>query len=104
MLRGWRAAARLHGAVELRHVWFGCSIVPGLTASAATAATTVIVAAHAAARRHNSKAARRPAPDSAFNEVDGIAGGMYAGSQPQKSTNGMSVSEYDVACFQVSQH
>jgi hypothetical protein len=41
---------------------------------------------------------------SAFNENGGIAGSMYAGSQPQNSTNPNSVSQYDVACFQVSQH
>jgi hypothetical protein len=29
---------------------------------------------------------------------------MYAGSQPQNSNNPKSVSQYDVACFQVSQH
>src|SRR6476646_10742418 len=42
------------------------------------------------------------APGSAFNEISGIAGGMYAGSQPQNSRNPKSVSQYDVACFQVS--
>jgi hypothetical protein len=41
---------------------------------------------------------------SAFNENGGIAGGMYAGSQPQNSNNTHSVAQYDVACFQVSQH
>jgi len=41
---------------------------------------------------------------SAFNENGGIAGSMYAGSQPQNSNNPKSVSQYDVACFQVSQH
>jgi hypothetical protein len=41
---------------------------------------------------------------SAFNEDGGIAGSMYAGSQPQNSNNPKSVSQYDVACFQVSQH
>lgn len=41
---------------------------------------------------------------SAFNENGGIAGSMYAGSQPQNSNNPQSVSQYDVACFQVSQH
>ena len=40
---------------------------------------------------------------SAFNENGGIAGSMYAGSQPQNSNNAHSVSQYDVACFQVSQ-
>jgi hypothetical protein len=42
------------------------------------------------------------APGSAFNENGGIAGSMYAGSQPQNSNNPKSVSQYDVACFQVS--
>lgn len=38
------------------------------------------------------------APGSAFNETDGLAGTMYAGSQPQNSNNTQSVSQYDVAC------
>ena len=40
-----------------------------------------------------------------FN-TDGFAhaGTVYAGSQPQNSNNPASVSQYDVACFQVSQH
>ena len=42
------------------------------------------------------------APGSAFNP-DGVAGTVYAGEQPQNSTNPKSVSQYDVACFQVSQ-
>lgn len=29
---------------------------------------------------------------------------VYAGSQPQNSNNPSSVSQYDVACFQTSQH
>jgi hypothetical protein len=41
---------------------------------------------------------------SAFNENGGIAGSMYAGSQPQNSKNSKSVSQYDVACYQVSSH
>lgn len=44
------------------------------------------------------------APGSAFNEDGGVAGGVYAGSQPRNSKNPASVSQYDVACFQVSQH
>lgn len=47
------------------------------------------------------------APGSAFNENGGIAGGVYAGSPGTPSAaNGSSnaVSQYDVACFQVSQH
>jgi len=39
---------------------------------------------------------------SAFNTA-GVAGGHYAGQQPQNSNNPNSVSQYDVACFQVSQ-
>ena len=44
---------------------------------------------------------------SAFNENGGIAGGVYAGSPGTPSAaNGSSnaVSQYDVACYQVSQH
>lgn len=40
------------------------------------------------------------APGSAFNETDGLAGTMYAGSQPQSQRNTASVSQYDVACSQ----
>lgn len=43
------------------------------------------------------------APGSAFNP-DGNAGTHYAGQQPQNSKNPKSVAQYDVACFQVSQH
>ena len=43
------------------------------------------------------------APGSAFNP-NGQAGSVYAGQQPQNSNNPNSVSQYDVACFQVSQH
>jgi hypothetical protein len=41
------------------------------------------------------------APGSAFNP-NGVAGSHYAGTQPQNSKNPSSVSQYDVACFQVS--
>ncbi len=41
-------------------------------------------------------------PGSAFN-ANGTAPGVYAGQQPQNSSNPKSVSQYDVACFQVSQ-
>jgi hypothetical protein len=43
------------------------------------------------------------APGSAFNP-DGQAGSVYAGEQPQNSKNPNSASQYDVACFQQSQH
>ena len=41
------------------------------------------------------------APGSAFNP-DGTAGTKYAGTQPQNSNNPNSVSQYDVACRNVS--
>ncbi len=41
------------------------------------------------------------APGSAFN-TSGKAGTVYAGTQPQNSKNPNSVSQYDVACAQVS--
>lgn len=44
------------------------------------------------------------APGSAFNENGGTAGGVYAGNQPQNSNNPKSVSQYDVACYQVTQN
>ena len=43
------------------------------------------------------------APGSAFNP-NGTAGSHYAGEQPQNSKNPSSVSQYDVACTQVSSH
>lgn len=43
------------------------------------------------------------APGSAFNP-NGVAGTVYAGNQAVNSNNPNSVSQYDVACFQVSQH
>lgn len=43
------------------------------------------------------------APGSAFN-TSGVAGTHYAGTQPWNSHNPNSVSQYDVACFQVSTH
>ncbi|WP_185734815.1 adenylate cyclase [Micromonospora globispora] len=42
-------------------------------------------------------------PGSPFNP-DGVAGTVYAGEQPQNSRNPHSVSQYDVACFQVTQN
>jgi hypothetical protein len=43
------------------------------------------------------------APGSAFNP-SGTAGTVYAGEQPQNSNNPHSVSQYDVACYQTSNH
>jgi hypothetical protein len=45
------------------------------------------------------------APGSAFNEVNGIAGSVYAGNGISATTANSphAVSQYDVACFQNSQ-
>jgi hypothetical protein len=46
-------------------------------------------------------------PGSPFNEVTpGTAGPLYAGNGANTGTpaNGAAVSQYDVACFQLSQH
>jgi hypothetical protein len=43
------------------------------------------------------------APGSAFNP-DGHAGTVYAGEQDQNSKNTASVSQYDIACENVSAH
>lgn len=42
------------------------------------------------------------APGSAFNP-GGVAGGVYAGTQPQNTINSHTVAQYDVACFQNTQ-
>ena len=46
------------------------------------------------------------APGSAFNENGGTAGAVYAGNGVSATTANSShaVSQYDVACYQVSQH
>ncbi len=44
------------------------------------------------------------APGSAFNENGGTAGSVYAGNQDVNSINSNTVAQYDVACFQVSNH
>ncbi len=58
---------------------------PSQTCGSATAPTTPGAAASA--------------PGSAFNP-NGTAPSVYAGQQPQNSTNPNSVAQYDVACFQ----
>lgn len=46
------------------------------------------------------------ASGSAFNENGGTAGGVYAGSgvSATAAASSHAVSQYDVACYQVSQH
>ncbi len=45
------------------------------------------------------------APGSAFNEIDGVAGGVYAGNgvSADHANSPNAVSQYDVACWEVSQ-
>jgi hypothetical protein len=45
-----------------------------------------------------------PGITSTTNGFARIAVNVYAGSQPQNSNNSTSVSQYDVACYQVSTH
>lgn len=87
----------------------GVSIVALATASAGTAANppgagqpsqTCLSSTAPAEPGHASTA-----PGSAFNETSpGTAGTVYAGNGRTTSTpaNGAAVSQYDVACFQVS--
>jgi hypothetical protein len=65
-------------------------------------AVTVVSQRNGAERAGNAANAR----GSAFNENGGIAGGVYAGNGENTGTpaNGHAVSQYDVACFQASQH
>ena len=85
----------------------------GVFAIAFTAALVVPAGAASAAR--NPAGTGQPAQECGEDEAtatppgfetDGfaIAEEQYAGSQPQNSNNPKSVSQYDVACFQVSQH
>jgi hypothetical protein len=53
------------------------------------------------AETHPGQGHAEAAPGSPFNDA-GVAGTVYAGEQPQNSRNDHSVSQYDVACFQVS--
>jgi hypothetical protein len=86
----------------------GVVAVPGVAVAAANPSTTgqpsqSCLSQSAPAEPGRSASAR----GSAFNENGGIAGGVYAGSPGTPSAaNGSSnaVSQYDVACYQVSQH
>ncbi|MFI6657471.1 hypothetical protein ACIBL8_18360 [Streptomyces sp. NPDC050523] len=83
----------------------------GLASVALLTGATTLAAAPAFAGQPNQSCedqSTRPgnsatAPGSAFNP-NGTAGTKYAGEQPQNSNNPMSVSQYDVACTQVSTH
>ena len=85
----------------------------GVFAIAFTAALVVPAGAASAAR--NPSGSGQPAQecgeDGATSSPAGFSTGgfanaeeHYAGTQPQNSKNPKSVSQYDVACYQVSQH
>jgi hypothetical protein len=82
----------------------------GLLAVAIGSGTAVAGATPSATGQPNQSCEEQPntpghaasAPGSPFNEEGGVAGTHYAGEQPQNSKNPKSVSQYDVACFQVS--
>lgn len=92
----------------LAAVLVGTLAIPGLASAAANPAGTgqpsqSCLSSSAPAEPGASASAR----GSAFNENGGIAGAVYAGSEGTPSAaNGSStaVSQYDVACYQVSQH
>ena len=85
----------------------------GITASAALAlgGTTLAFADATGTGQPNQSCQSQPSSpgnaantsSAAFNPT-GTAATHYAGQQPQNSSNPKSVSQYDVACFQVSQH
>lgn len=53
----------------------------------------------------NQSCQQQPSSPPGFNTAGfANAENQYAGSQPQNSNNPNSVSQYDVACFQISQH
>jgi hypothetical protein len=75
----------------------------------------LVVPAGAAAAARNPSGSGQPAQECGEDEATATPPGFetggfataeerYAGNQPQNSTNPKSVSQYDVACFQVSQH
>lgn len=84
-------------------------VAPALAASAGTSGQPSQSCLSSTAPMEPGHAAS--APGSAFNEpsvtnpLGGIAGQMYAGNGQTLSTpaNGHAVSQYDVACFEVSQ-
>ncbi len=91
--------------------------VKGLTATILVVAlafppvTSVFAVSALAAGQPNQSCQAQPsspgqsssASGSPFN-VNGTSGSVYAGQQPQNSQNPNSVSQYDVACTQVSSH
>ena len=69
-------------------------------------AALVVPAGAASATGQPSKSCEDVSSAPAGFATDGFAHAktQYAGTQPQNSNNPKSVSQYDVACFQLSQH
>jgi hypothetical protein len=78
-------------------------------------AAALLVPAGAASAARNPTGTGQPAQECGEEGATSLPAGFetggfahaetqYAGSQPQNSNNPKSVSQYDVACFQVSQH
>ena len=84
----------------------------GVSAALAVGGTTAVFAdsTGSTGQPNQSCQAQPSSPGNAANTTgaafnpNGTAATHYAGSQPQNSKNPKSVSQYDVACFQVSQH
>src|SRR5438270_176008 len=76
---------------------------PAFTRSGSTNGTRQPSQSCGSSSAPNTPAQSSSAPGSAFNP-SGQAGSVYAGEQPQNSSNPLSVSQYDVACYQTSPH
>ncbi len=86
-----------------RRIALATMFVLGLTLSAGSAATATGQPNQSCEDQTTRPGQSMSAPGSAFNP-DGTAGTKYAGQQPQNSNNPNAVSQYDVACTQVSSH
>jgi hypothetical protein len=91
------------------HAFVAAIVISALPAASAPAATNPSGTGQPSQTCLSSTAPTEPghaagAPGSAFNENGGTAGAVYAGNGRTTSTpaNGAAVSQYDVACYQVS--
>ncbi len=86
-----------------RRIALATMLVLGLTLSAGSGALATGQPNQSCEDQTTRPGQSMSAPGSAFNP-DGTAGTKYAGEQPQNSNNPNAVSQYDVACTQVSSH
>ena len=82
------------------------AFVIGFTAALLVPAGAAAAASNPSGHAQPSASCEESTSSPAGFGTDGFAHAetQYAGSQPQNSNNPKSVSQYDVACFQVSQH